>query len=156
MTGRREIAYQTYELSFKPSLKDKNISYKYSRRLKGFSWIGKHFSITSKSLNKTRFYSICLCLNDYLYNLHLKLLENVTKRSVEESLGGYDLHNVAFQNDNKSLFDTLELYIKQYNFNNALSNLLTNYKVQSEFDQSTYFEGDLIINGPLVKMLIYT
>lgn len=151
MTSKRKIAHETFELSFKPSIENKASSYKFYRRLKGYSWIGKHFSITSKRLNKTRFYSTCLCLNENLHKLHLNLIENLDKKTREQSKS-MELHNVEFKNDKDALSDTLELYVKKYNFNKALSNYLTNYQVQSNFDSSMYYESDLIINGPLVKI----
>ena len=153
MISRRKIASDTFELTFKPSLIDKTTIVKYSKRLKGYTWIGKHFSITSKKHNKTRFYSVCLCLNEYLYDLHVKLIENLKKKNTKENPGLYDFHNVAFDIKNpKAIQDTLELYIKQYSFNTALSYYLTNYKVNPEFDSNLHYEGDLIINGPLVNI----
>lgn len=35
----------------------------FARYLKGFSWMGKYFSITSRSYNKTRLYYLCLSGN---------------------------------------------------------------------------------------------
>lgn len=149
MTGRKVIAKSTFELSFSPLLNDKNVSYKFSKGLKGFTWIGKHFSVSSKSLNKTRFYSVCLTLDEDIQLLHKNLLDNFDNIDKLENNEITDLKTVKF-NPNKTT-NTLKLYVKRYNFNTALSNHLSNYKVNQSFDANLHFEGDLLINGPLVN-----
>jgi hypothetical protein len=147
MTKRRSIAKNTYELSYKPSVNDKSLGLKFAHGLKGYSWMGKHFSVTSKSMNKTRLYSLCMCLNEINSQLHWNLLENVDKKIAKEN----DLHDVLFTDD-MSTSDCLQLYVKQYPFKTALSNYLTDtYTVQPGFDQKlNSCDGDLMINGPLV------
>ncbi len=74
-------------------------------------------------------------------------LEKIRKKPESE---GYDFYDVVFDKDSfESLF--LQLYVKHYNFKNALSNYLTQvYEPVKNFDQNLHFDRDIVINGPLV------
>ncbi len=118
--SKREIATNTYEYKFITN------EFVFSRFLIGHQWIGKHFSVTSKRLNKTRYYTLCLVLEEKLYNKHNELLL-CTKE-------GKELSEININTTNY-----LNIYSKRYEFNDALSNEL--YIGKDEF----------IIRGPMVK-----
>lgn len=119
---KRAIAENTYEFSFS----DKNL--KFARFLPGHIWIGRHFSVTSGNLNKTRYYSLCLGLDEKIKEAHQNLLLNL---STSESLPVEIKENDLFSKN-------LHLYIKRYQHKDALS------------DYIHHKTNDILIKGPLV------
>ncbi len=119
IANKREISQNIFEYRFTTN------ELSFSRFLTGHTWIGKHFSVTSKVLNKTRYYTTCLALDDKLKDKHMSLLHSVKDDiAVTEVINKYSNY--------------LNLYIKRYNYPTALSNQL--FKSQEEF----------IIRGPMV------
>jgi len=115
-----------------------NQSFKFARFLKGTNWIAKHFSITSKKLGKTRYYSVCLCLNQIMYAKHKMLLDNIRKREENDStLGNPKI-------DKEEMYSScLELFVKKYDFEGALSKYLHAYDTQSANHE------DIFVIGPI-------
>jgi hypothetical protein len=131
---KKLIAKDTYEYKFKST---KGIAF--AKILPQVSWIGRHFSITSKKLNKTRYYSLSISLTEEMKERHLGLLENVKRLERKQ-----DIVNLVMK-DAERYSDTLCLHIKRYNYKNALSDHL--------FNLNTLNQTDLIIKGPLVKII---
>jgi len=109
----------------------KNINF--SRFLKGYDWIGRHFAVSSVSLNKTRYYSICLCLNNQIRLMLFELLNNITK--LESKL---EIISPELKADDL-LSKNLEIYVKKYEFPNGLSKYL----------HDCLNPNDLIAKGPI-------
>lgn len=130
LVGGRQTAGATSEFTFQ-SFRD-NI--KFARFLPGFSWMGKHFSITGKSQNKCRLYSLCLAGNKTIHEKHQVLLSNVIKLENKESINSPQLtKNDYYSNE-------LQLYVKRYDTQGAFSFSLHTDKIPS---------NDYIIKGPL-------
>ena len=130
----RTTAGVTKEFQFKISENIKVVSF--ARYLKGFSWMGRHFSITSKKMNMNRLYSLCLSGNQIVHQHHLRLLDNV------EILGKQKTGNTDFTYLTDLSSKYLELYIKLYPFPNAFSNYLHTNEGKIPID-------DLTVKGPL-------
>jgi hypothetical protein len=116
--GKREVAQSVYEYRLSSS----NITF--ARFITGHSWIGKHFSFTSKKLNKTRYYTLCLAMDEEIKISHNSLLNNV--------LNDGQLKPIVNTSSNY-----LAIFSKRYNFPNTLSNEL--YLSMDDF----------IIRGPM-------
>lgn len=123
------IANKTYEIKILLQNRDLKIT----RFLPGFSWMGSHFAITSKKLQKTRLYSTCLCLNSEMIQYQNLLIENIKRLENNES---------PKETNFSSIVNTkyLEFYMKKYDFENALS---------SYINSDNKLE-DLTIKGPMV------
>jgi hypothetical protein len=128
------LADNTNEFRFGPIKETK-----FSRFIPGVFWMGRHFSVSSQLLNKTRYYTICLTLENNIKMKHLNLLENV--KILEE---GSNNLNINMLNENELVSDYLNLYIKAYDFPNTLSNHINNLNTKSQ--------SDLIIKGPCVNL----
>lgn len=130
LINKRQVAGSTSEFVF--SFQGESI--KFARFLSGFSWMGKHFSITSKSQNKCRLYSLCLSGNKKIHDKHLELLSNVVKLENKEPIKPTKLsYKECYSNE-------LQLYIKRYDTSGAFSFYLHTEKIP---------EDDLTIKGPL-------
>lgn len=127
------IAKNTFEI--KLLLDNKEI--KISRFLTGFDWMGKHLALTSTSLGKTRLYSVCLCLNSDMLRVQQSLIENI-------SLLEDDPYTKIISLDSNLEDKYLEIYVKKYDYKEALSNYITNQTITQ----------DLNIRGPIVKDFI--
>lgn len=130
ISNRRVTSGTTSEFTIEVS--NKNLSF--ARYLKGFSWMGKHFSITSRSKNKTRLYSLCLSGNKTIHDKHITMLNNISL--LEE---GKDIQQVQLSS-NEIYNQELQIYIKRYTTPGALSDYLHSSEVS---------KNDLIIKGPL-------
>jgi hypothetical protein len=130
---RKEIASSLYEFKF-GSLQN----YRFSKFLPGVSWIGRHFSLSSTKLNKTRYYSLCLSLDPLYQEKLLLLCENVKKLECKENI---EIERLQI-NQNQLATNDISFYIKVYVSKRALSNHLFHLKESNQ--------TDLIIKGPLV------
>lgn len=119
-----------FRLRTKENLKE----LRFARYLPGFSWMGRHFSITSKKMNINRLYSLCLAGNEKIHNLHLALLDNVT--SLQNGVKPIIKHLSKEEYYDKNL----EIYVKRYDFPNAFSNYLHKGSIEQD---------DLTVKGPL-------
>jgi hypothetical protein len=119
---KREIAQNIYEYRISTN------ELSFARFLTGHTWIGKHFTVTSKELNKTRYYTTCLALDDKLKDKHMNLL-----RSIKEEVAVTEVINKTS--------NYLNIYAKRYNYPKTLSNQL--YTSQEEF----------IFRGPMVNLI---
>lgn len=131
ISSSRNITPNTKEFQFQ--LEGKN-EVKFSRYIEGFSWMGKHFSLTSKSRNINRLYSLCLTANEVIHNKHKQLIENYDKLENKQSPLIEHLDNKHFSSSD------LELYIKRYDFPNAFSKYLHEETIDKE---------DIHVKGPL-------
>lgn len=142
LVKRRSIAEETGEIIFK--LPDS--SEKFASFLEGHQWIGRHFAVSSRKLNKTRYYSLCLCLGELFQARLNTLLENCVRAQRGESLLDVNI-------DDASLFDdTLKLYAKRYRFKNALSDHLFSVGESSNANENLNNlsdNKDFLLKGPL-------
>lgn len=111
-----------------------NSKYNFSRFLTGADWLGKHYSVTSTKLNKTRYYSSCLTLDPVIKEKHLLLLDNLKKQDK-------GILNDCIIKPEEVNCNYLNLYIKKYNFKKGLSGLIHSIPEKTE--------NDLIITGPI-------
>jgi hypothetical protein len=135
LNSRNLIADNIFEYKF-------NIrNYIFAELLPGVDWIGRHFSISSTNLNKTRYYSLCLNLDENLQKKHRLLYKNL--KSLEKKDG---ICNIMEKKN--TVKNCLSLYIKKYNDINALSCHISNIIEKDE--------NDLIIRGPnVISKLIF-
>ncbi len=112
-------------------------NYSVARILPEINWIGRHFAVSSKKLNKTRYYSLSMCLNPFMKERHMALIGNIYRLEKGEEL--VDLNLAA--KDTKSNY--LSLYIKKYPFKNGLSKHVHELPANAK--------TDLVIRGPVVK-----
>jgi len=127
---KRIVAQDTYEYRFKIQ------NLLFAKFLPGVNWIGRHFSVSSKQENKTRYYSICATLDDKIKEHHNRLLQNLKLLENGQNI------NINFIIESESYVNYLSLYIKHYNLKNALSNYI--------FNLTEGKVNDLIIRGPNV------
>lgn len=123
IADKKEIAQNIYEYRITSN------EFSFARFLTGHDWIGKHFSVTSKTLNKTRYYTTCLVLDDKLRDKHMSLLKNMKDNN--QSLTEITVKSANYMN----------IYSKRYNYPEALSNQLFNSK------------EEFIIKGPMVIII---
>lgn len=107
--------------------------------IKGFNWTGRHFSISSKKLNKTRYYSICICLNEVVQKKIKHLISNITLLEENQKIEPVEiLEEEKYSNE-------ICFYIKSYNIPKALSHHINNiHKTEKNFNE------DFILRGPIV------
>ena len=96
--------------------------------------MGKHFSFTSKSQNKTRLYSLCLAGNENIHKKHKQLIDNIYL--LESSK---EIINASLYEDEMNSPD-LQVYIKWYSIHGALSDYLHSKDIPDD---------DLTVKGPL-------
>ena len=132
IVSSRITAGFTKEFSFQASKNLKKLSF--ARYLTGLEWMGKHFSVTSKSKGINRLYSLCLSANEKIHKLHRNIVDNVSKLEKGEAITETYLSNNDLTSEN------LELYIKRYDFSGAFSKYLHEGKIPTD---------DLIVKGPL-------
>ena len=130
LLAKSKIAENVLEFQFSSS---NNL--KFAKFLPGVNWIGKHFSVSSMNLNKTRYYSLCLTLDTAIRNKHLLLLENITRLEKGENIID------PLLNENEIYSDHLSFYIKKYTVPKALSNHIHNLELN--------YQSDLTIRGPM-------
>jgi hypothetical protein len=138
------FAESTGKISF-----EKN-GFLFANFLKGFEWCGRHFSISSISLKKIRYYSLCICLNEISQKKFLQLLNNLNLLEENKKIEDIQIK------ENERYTNEISFYIKSYNYSKALSqhiNLLTkdknNYNKEEDMNFINY-NNDLIIRGPIV------
>jgi hypothetical protein len=118
--NRREIAQNIYELRITSD------ELSFARFIPGHRWFGKHISVTSLQLNKTRYYTTCLILDHKLRDKHVNLMKQM--RETVEKISEISLKTSNYFN----------IYCKRYDYPDALSNQM--YENEEEFN----------IKGPLV------
>ena len=123
------IAKNTFEIK----ILLKNNDYRISQFIPGFYWMGKHFALTSKKLQKSRLYSVCLCLNSEILIAQERLMNNISLLENNQNIN--ELPENFTQN-----IKYIEIYVKRYNYKDALSNY-----INSENNIQ-----DLKIKGPIV------
>jgi hypothetical protein len=120
VVNRREIALNVFEYRITSD------ELSFARFIPGHKWIGRHFSITSLQLNKTRYYTTCLILDEKLRDKHYNLMKQVRENSTKVS-------EISLKTSNY-----LNIYCKRYNSPEALSNQM--FEGEEEFN----------IKGPFV------
>lgn len=127
---KRVTAGVTSEFSF--TIDDGKVQF--ARYLPGFSWMGKHFSFTSKKMNKTRLYSLCLSGNEFVHDMHRKMINNIDLLERSQTP-----ERTSIPQD--KLYDNLlQVYIKRYPTPGAFSDYLHVGNVPND---------DLEVKGPL-------
>jgi|LauGreDrversion4_2_1035121.scaffolds.fasta_scaffold450118_2 hypothetical protein len=86
-------------------------------------------------MNKSRLYSVCLCLNDEIIRVQEILLENLNLLENKE-----DTKEIPIDVIRQPKY--LEIYLKKYNFKDALSNYITS----SEKVEDLSIKGPIVIN----------
>eukprot|EP00340_Litonotus_pictus_P003817 CAMPEP_0170522320 /NCGR_PEP_ID=MMETSP0209-20121228/7749_1 /TAXON_ID=665100 ORGANISM="Litonotus pictus, Strain P1" /NCGR_SAMPLE_ID=MMETSP0209 /ASSEMBLY_ACC=CAM_ASM_000301 /LENGTH=735 /DNA_ID=CAMNT_0010809763 /DNA_START=116 /DNA_END=2323 /DNA_ORIENTATION=- len=132
IVGSRITAGVTKEFQLKGQTSLRDLSF--SRYIPNFSWMGKHFSISSKQLNKNRLYSICLSANAVVHARHNNILNNI------EMLENGRSAEIKHLTPDELKSDVLELYVKRYDFPGTFSSYLHEQKIVDE---------DLTVKGPL-------
>lgn len=127
---KSSIAENTCQLVFS------NEAFRFPIFIPGYNWVGRHFAISSSELNKTRYYSFCLCLNTKIQDRANTLLNNITNlennRNIED----------ASLKENELLTNNINFYVKKYYYNKALSLYLHNINPASS--------SQINIRGPIV------
>jgi ferredoxin-NADP reductase len=141
LISKRVVAENTVEFSFQPV----SDSCKFSKFLPGVHYIGKHFLIDDPELNRSRFYSFCFALDETVKEKHLNLLKNIERLEKGESGNLENCSIVELANENTEYSNKgssyLKLYIKRYNFADALSNKLHSIEKNHE--------SKIQISGPI-------
>lgn len=137
ISEKREIAKHVCE--FKIGGIQKTV---FARFLPGVFWMGRHFSVSSSRLNKTRYYSICLSLDEVIKKKHLALLNNIFYLEKKEA---EKIVDTLLKEDEKTS-ENLHLYIKEYPSKKALSSHIHNHPLNTQ--------SDLIIRGPCVRRIL--
>jgi NAD(P)H-flavin reductase len=130
LISKQEIAENIFEYKFKSQR-----GLQFAKILPGVYSLGRHYSLSSVELNKTRYYSISMCLNEVMKKKHLELIENIKR--LENNL---ECVNVEVPED-KMYSEEFNLYIKKYNFKNGLSGHVDKF--------NNDMQTDLIIRGPV-------
>jgi hypothetical protein len=116
--------------------------------IKGFQWCGRHFSISSITLNKIRYYSICICLNELPQKKFRQLLNNLIL--LEEN---NKIEDIKIE-ENERYTNQISFYIKSYNYPKALSqhinSISKNNISKNENQNENYYNNEFIIRGPIV------
>lgn len=128
--SKLEIAENIFEYKFKSQR-----GLQFAKILPGVYSLGRHFSLSSVNLNKTRYYSISMCLNSEMKKKHLELIENVKRLENDKNIKDLEI------NEDKMYSEDFYLYIKKYNYHNALSGHIHSFDVNTQ--------TDLIIRGPI-------
>ncbi len=140
-----KTAYMNHDMifEFKTSAADStcqllfsNGAFKFPIFLPGLNWVGRHFAISSTELDKTRYYSLCLCLNTKIQERANMLFENI--KSLEEN---HEIKILSIK-DTELYSNNISFYIKSYNYERSLSLYLHNLKQASS--------SQINIRGPIV------
>lgn len=125
------IAESTYQLVFSHK------SFQFPIFLPGISWFGRHFAVSSSELNKTRYYSLCLCMGKKMFDRANGLFKNIENLENKKPIDKQIIKETELYSNEISLF------VKCYNFNNALSKYLNN--------RTNNTSSKINIRGPIVK-----
>lgn len=88
-------------------------------------------------MNKTRIYSVCLVLDETVFNYHRILIDNLNKLQIKEEIIPTQIKK------NEIINDHLQIYVKKYELPNALSKYIHEFSNKSE-------EDDFFVKGPIV------
>ena len=127
-----EIAENSSQLNFSHE------GFKFPIFLPGTNWNGRHFAVSSIELNKTRYYSLCLCMNTIVQDKIKILFENIKNLENQESIKDCSINPSELYSDNFSL------YVKSYNFPKGLAKYLHSIKPKST--------SGINIRGPIVNL----
>lgn len=124
------IAKDTYKVELACNCMD----FKFAVGLPGVDFLGRHYSVTSKIMNKTRYYSICFILNNQVNAAHRRLMDcmlNSQELKLTTSFPELKLPTSKSQ---------IEFHLKKYNRTESMSYHLTSDKK---------LKGDLNVLGPI-------
>jgi len=127
------IADNTFSFNFS------NEPFKFSVFLPGINWLGRHFAISSTELNKTRYYSLCLCLNKKIQDKIYLLFENIISLENKNPIKEVSL------NEKEPFTNTITFYIKKYEYKGALSMYLHGIR--------SGYSSKMNIRGPIVNYI---
>lgn len=113
-----------------------NEAFKFPIFIPGIKWVGRHFAISSTKLNKTRYYSLCLCLNKKLQERANLMFENIKRLEESKQIESLSLKETEMYSNN------ISFYIKSYDYGKALSSYLHNVNPASS--------SQINIRGPIV------
>ena len=88
-------------------------------------------------MNKLRYYSVCLCLNEIVLEKINKHLSNIAKFEKNEPIISPD------SKANEMTSDSNELYVKKYDFTGGLSKYLHE---QTQDSETFLIKGPLVLN----------
>jgi hypothetical protein len=110
VNSKRQIAKDTYEYKF---LID---GYSFAKFLPEHHWIGRHFTISNSELDKTRYYSLSLSMNE----VYRTKLNNLLDNALAEAITNQDLE----LRPEEMVANHICFYIKRYPLPNTLSSCL--------------------------------
>lgn len=131
LDNRNNIAEATTQLNFSHE------GFKFPIFVQGVNWFGRHFAVSSTDLDKTRYYSICLCLNEKIQQRINILLNNVLRLENKESINSAKLKQEELYNNHISFF------VRVYDFPKGLSNYLNN--IQPKANSRINIRGPIVI-----------
>jgi hypothetical protein len=137
---KSSIADSTSQLVFSKE------SFKFPIFISGVNWLGRHFAISSSELNKTRYYSICLCLDKKIQERANILLENISNLEKDKNIENPLIRDTELYSNN------ISFYIKSYDFEKALSLYLHNVKQATS--SKINIRGPIVIGNKLIYFLI--
>lgn len=114
-------------------------NYKFAKFLSGIKWMGRHMSVNSDKLNKTRYYSICLCLSPYMKDKMNLILNNL--KSLENNIN-IRKSLIQTETEKENFSNNFYVYLKKYDFKNCLSKEIHEMK----------HDDKILIRGPLVNI----
>lgn len=118
-------------------LKFSHEGFRFALSIAGINWLRRHFEISSRDWNKTRFYSLCLCLHDEIQQKINLLLSNIT---ILENKGKIISPKL---NDNEYYEKIISFYVKDYDIPEGLSYCLNNLPAGTS--------SSVNIRGPIVS-----
>lgn len=154
LLDKKLIAEHTYEYKFKLDfISNEKENVVFAKFLPGHLWIGRHYAVSSKMLNKTRYYSICLSLDEKLTECYTEILNKLIDIEEESTVNEKSI-NSLFKNESSKLVVNAEyftLYIKKYDFSNTLSKHIN--KLEKFEDNDLVYKGPIGLGLDLNKVL---
>jgi hypothetical protein len=125
----KEIAKDTFEYKFIPD------NYQFAKFLPGHTWIGRHFTIANANIVKTRYYSLCLSLEEIYRIKFNNMLDNL----VDENSKNPDVE----MRQEERISKHISFYIKLYQ-NSCFSKTLSSYV-------HDIYNSEFTLKGPFVS-----
>lgn len=85
-------------------------------------------------------YSVCLVLDETVFNYHRILIDNLNKLQIKENIIPPQIKS------NELINDYLQIYVKKYDFPKALSKYIHEFSSRTE-------EDDFFAKGPIVYII---